>query len=285
MSKTALVFLCLACVGYASNVQQEPQSLKALEELLLASKPAATFQASGSAPKGSAARAPSRGNDVPMQELKESIEDYEGAAQETNNQVWDPLGLADLGSPATLAWFRHAELKHCRVAMAAFVGYLVAASGMHFPGQLSFKQVPITFEEISKLPPMLQWEAVPELGKLQILLAIGIIEHNSEWKTKPHYMKGGVPGSYKSLKNFWDPIGFTSGMTEVKLKRQRLAELKNGRLAMFGIIGCLIAGSMPEAIPFQGLPEGPTLVMPFGTLASYTKIVCDAGGVCSAESV
>ena len=80
----------------------------------------------------------------------------EGAAQETGNAVWDPLGLADLGSPATLAWFRHAELKHGRVAMAAFTGWLVAVSGIHFPGYLSSFQVPVTFEEISKLGPMEQ---------------------------------------------------------------------------------------------------------------------------------
>jgi hypothetical protein len=39
----------------------------------------------------------------------------EGAAHENGFTTWDPLGLADLGSPATLAFFRHAELKHCRV--------------------------------------------------------------------------------------------------------------------------------------------------------------------------
>merc|ERR1719265_1267754 len=194
----------------------------------------------------------------------------EGAAHETGFTVWDPVGFADLGSPATLAWFRHAELKHGRVAMAAFGGSCFLDLPSHFPGQLSYNQVPISFEEISKLGPMQQWEAVPELGKLQILLAIGTIEHNSEWKMKPHYMKGGTPGSYKHLKNFWDPVGFTSGMTEEKLKRQRLAELKNGRLAMFGIMGCLIGNNIPGALPVPiDWPAGPTLVMPFGTLATY----------------
>lgn len=33
--------------------------------------------------------------------------------------IWDPLGLADIGSDETLAWYRHAEIKHGRVAMAA----------------------------------------------------------------------------------------------------------------------------------------------------------------------
>jgi hypothetical protein len=30
-------------------------------------------------------------------------------------KVWDPLGLADIGSEETLAWYRHAEIKHGRV--------------------------------------------------------------------------------------------------------------------------------------------------------------------------
>jgi hypothetical protein len=34
-------------------------------------------------------------------------------------KVWDPLGLADGGSDETVAWFRHSEVKHGRIAMAA----------------------------------------------------------------------------------------------------------------------------------------------------------------------
>lgn len=94
--------------------------------------------------------------------------------------VWDPLGLADLGSPATLAWFRHAELKHCRVAMAAFTGWLVATGnqlaikngheGFHFPGYCSPFQTGTTFADIAAAGgPMEQWQAVPEVGKLQII--------------------------------------------------------------------------------------------------------------------
>ena len=130
----------------------------------------------------------------------------EGAGHETGlGQVWDPLGLADLGSPATLAWMRHAELKHGRVCMAAFLGWLIATGnqlavqnghdGLHFPGLISFSEQ-VSFADIAAAGgPLEQWQTVPELGKLQILSAIFLIEHQSEWKIKPHYMApGGKPG-------------------------------------------------------------------------------------------
>merc|ERR1719183_1911797 len=182
-----------------------------------------------SAPVGFAAPLPAvRPVAQPRPLTMSAADGMEGAAHETGFTVWDPLGLADLGSPATLAFFRHAELKHSRVCMAAFVGWLVAVSGIHFPGLVSFSEG-VSFEDLSKLAPLEQWAALPGLGKAQILLAIGIIEHQSEWKLKPHYMKGGTPGSLKGLKSFWDPVGFTSKLDAKKLERQRLCEIKNGR--------------------------------------------------------
>merc|ERR1719453_936170 len=144
--------------------------------------------------------------------------------------------------------------------MAAFTGWLVAVSGLHFPGDLSFSEG-VTFEDLSKLGPMEQWQTVPEFGKLQIISAIFLIEHQSEWKIKPHYMAGGTPGDLKGLKSFWDPIGLTSKMDAKKLERQRLSEIKNGRLAMIGIVSVLIANNMPGAIPLPiAFPAGPSLV-------------------------
>lgn len=82
---------------------------------------------------------------------------------------FDPLGLADLGSESTLAWFRAAELKHSRVAMLATTGYIVQASGIHFPGYLSHDT---TFESLSTMKPFDAWDAVPEGGKFCVFVEI-----------------------------------------------------------------------------------------------------------------
>ena len=54
--------------------------------------------------------------------LHMGAESMEGASAPFG--YWDPMGISEYGSDATLAWFRHAELKHGRVAMAATVGSL-----------------------------------------------------------------------------------------------------------------------------------------------------------------
>ena len=44
--------------------------------------------------------------------------------------MFDPLGFNTMGGDKSLAFFRHAEIKHGRVAMAGFVGYCVQANGI-----------------------------------------------------------------------------------------------------------------------------------------------------------
>merc|ERR1712072_1308087 len=70
---------------------------------------------------------------------------------------WDPLNIGET-SPENIGWFRHAEIKHGRVAMAAFVGYCVQANGIHFPWSISNG---VSYADISAAgsPPM-QWDAM-----------------------------------------------------------------------------------------------------------------------------
>jgi len=165
---------------------------------------------------------------------------------------FDPWGLATSGSPATLAWYRAAELKHGRVCMAAFVGFLVQSAGIHFPGAIDMSGT-----QFGDLPvdPAAAWDALSAAGKYQIIGFIGFIEFHSELR-KPHVLKGGVPGKIDPMLpgNLWDPIGTVKRLPEEKKAIQRTKEIANGRAAMLGMIGILSAYSIPGSVPMQFLP-------------------------------
>merc|ERR1719230_1549137 len=117
---------------------------------------------------------------------------------ETGGGVWDPLNLSGQCSEKTLCWYRHAELKHGRVAMAAFAGWLWVNSGAPLiPGAYSLSGA--TFESLGH-DSFAAWDALPTLAKTQILLTMGLIEWCSEIN-KPHYMMGGKPGKITILGN------------------------------------------------------------------------------------
>jgi len=169
--------------------------------------------------------------------LKMAIADMPGNTAPL--KVFDPFNLATLGSERTLAWFRAAELKHCRVAMLATTGYLVQGAGIHFPGMLSYD---VSFESLSTMKPLDAWAAVPEGGKDQIFFLIFLGELISETKEQ-HYTNGGELPTI-----VFPPIDF-SGVDEVTLKLKRDRELNNGRLAMIAIMSFCAAANIPGSVP------------------------------------
>ena len=174
---------------------------------------------------------------------------------------YNPLALGEdsvgnaYDTTQAIGYLRHAEIKHGRVAMAAFVGYIVQ-SNFCFPwdlaGGVSYASI-----QAAGSPPA-QWDAVPTAGKLQILLAIGALELWGEGSTtlagdgQKHYMRGGKPGYYPTFNMFrenvhplpldlWDPLGFTKKLSPERKEKALLAEINNGRLAMIGIMGMVSA--------------------------------------------
>jgi len=193
----------------------------------------------------SASMAPALQPRVAPAAVQMGVADMEGTGPETGGKVFDPMGLSKIASEETLAWYRAAELKHSRVAMAAVTGWAWTASGGPlFPGYLSIEQG-ITFESLGR-DGYAAWDAVPDAGKFQIIGVVGILDLLGEAAVKPHYMMGGTPGKIPLL---WDPLGFTKNLSPETLARKRTAELKNGRLAMIGVMSLVSAHFIPDSVP------------------------------------
>mmetsp|Transcript_1026 Transcript_1026/g.1426 ORF Transcript_1026/g.1426 Transcript_1026/m.1426 type:complete len:251 (+) Transcript_1026:40-792(+) len=218
--------------------------------------------------------------------LSMGIDDMVGKSQEFGNNLFDPLGFSTYASDGTLAWFRAAEIKHGRVAMFAFVGYIVHANGIKFPWAMQMDGASFPTETN---PPAL-WDTVSDSAKWQIFSLIAFLEFWSELSTPTHkhYMAGGKPGDFPDFStgpdgiphpvpfNLYDPFRFSKNMSEEKKESRLRAEINNGRLAQIGILGFLseqcTSGSVPLLSgivqPYDGEPMAPfttnVLGAPFG---------------------
>jgi len=230
--------------------------------IALALAPAAAYVAPV-APKATTKLAESKAD---LMALQESLPGPPG--------YWDPLDLA--GSTilaqygvdtveANIGWFRHAEIKHGRVAMAAFLGFVARCtplvSGEH-------KLLPYR-GYVAGCTPQEQWDNIPLLGKLQIVTAVGMLESYGEGAGEPegytHYMKGGKPGYYppiagrvggQILFDLYDPFKWFPEQSAESKARGLKAEILNGRAAMIGLMGFLSASSVPGSVPFLAGIEG-----------------------------
>ena len=191
--------------------------------------------------------------------------DLEALATASNPTLnyFDPLSLASAdfwgeGNDATIGFLRHAEVKHGRVAMAAFVGYCVQSN---FVWPWAMTQAGDKFPS-ADLSPEAQWDAIPEAAKWQILTVIGALEIWDECQggtDTPHYMSGGKPGNYPAFDGFrdnvhfvldlYDPFGFSKKMSQEQKDKRLVMEVNNGRLAMIGIFGFMAADAVPGSVP------------------------------------
>jgi hypothetical protein len=213
--------------------------------------------------------------------------DLEAIAEKANPIVkfYDPLNLSEqnfwgLGNEATIGFLRHSEIKHGRIAMFAFVGYIVQ-SNFVFPWPQTLAGAAHPSADLS---PEAQWDTIPLGAKWQIFAVISALELWDECGGGylPHYTKGRKPGQYPSFQKFrdavhpaldlYDPFGFSKNMSEETKERRLISEINNGRLAMIGIFGFLsadtVSGSVPLlndiATPYSGNP-----MIPFEGQFSY----------------
>ena len=137
--------------------------------------------------------------------LSESKSDLEALAKGLNPTIgfWDPLNVAGasgslygFNNEQTIAWYRQAEIKHGRVAMAAFVGYCVQANGGHWATKMTLGGPNLCGNHAASwviLAPRIeqksdsvlsrrrglavrlpagQWDALPAASKWQIILFV-----------------------------------------------------------------------------------------------------------------
>ncbi len=204
----------------------------------------------------------------PRTALCDSQSALEADAKRLNPLVgyYDPLGLTEAAfwgqnKDATIGWLRQSEIKHGRVAMAAFVGYCVQ-SNFVFPWAETLSGKPFPSTELS--PPE-QWDAIPLGAKIQIVLFVGFLELYSELTPgegsdagQTHYMRGGVPGKFPDFSaiphwmpfnTLYDPFKWHTKMGQEAKERRLLVEINNGRLAMLGIFGFLSEQTIPGSVP------------------------------------
>jgi len=182
----------------------------------------------------------------------------------------------DMGEEATVGFLRQSEIKHGRVAMAAFVGYCVQSNFIFpWPQHMDGTTGPST-----DLSPPDQWDAIPFAAKLQIILFVGFLEFYSELSEgggsgQLHYTKGGQPGKFPTFDaiphtvpfNLYDPFQFSTNMSAEDKERRLRAELNNGRLAQLGIFGFLCAQTIPGSVPALASivkPYAGEVMAPFG---------------------
>jgi hypothetical protein len=212
--------------------------------------------------------------------VSETKADLQTLAAKANPVItyYDPLKLADAefwgtSNEATIGFLRESEIKHGRVAMFAFVGYIVHANGITWPWPMTMAGDP--FPKVSSAPEA--WDAIPEAAKWQIVLFVGFLEFWREANGGPHYMKGGKPGYFPPFDadfipggalDLYDPLGRNKSMSAEQKEKRLVMEINNGRLAMLGIFGFISEGAIDGAVPaLKGIIphyDGDVMV-PFGT--------------------
>ena len=165
---------------------------------------------------------------------------------------FDPFGFSNKWH---MEYLREAELKHGRVCMLAWTGWVAVDMGMRvYPtpeGWADLNSVTAHNALVTTDPSNPQGFWASPLANL--LYAIAILEIY-QMKNVNQMMREGT-SSRAAGDLGWDVLGFLKDKSEEEANRVKLAELKHARLGMFAFSG-VVAQNYLEGSPFPYFPEG-----------------------------
>lgn len=160
---------------------------------------------------------------LPFMESPEHLEGMVG------NVGFDPMGLS---TPQNIKWMREAELKHGRMSMLAWTGYVMVDLGMKFPG-----------EKYAALTSYTAHEATAKYELLLLLLWVGTFE--TIGFSQIYAMMDG--DSDREAGDFgFDPLKLLPGNEE----QYKLAELTHGRAGMLAFSAVITQSALPDNFGF-----------------------------------
>jgi len=142
---------------------------------------------------------------------------------------FDPLGYCNEATEGKIRFYREVEVKHCRVAMLAALGYPIAEQ---FHPLFATDDAP-SFSAFQQTPLQTFWPVV--VFAIAIPEIFSVFTFNSPLGGEPWSVKSDhTPGDMG-----FDPLGLKP-TNAAELKEMQTKELNNGRLAMIAIAGMVV---------------------------------------------
>merc|ERR1719245_683249 len=150
-----------------------------------------------------------------------------------------PPSWEDVEGIPTLYWMREAELKHGRVAMLAWFGWLAADGAfgfpLRFPGEI-YQSIPSSYEAHNILV---------EQGSMTFMLIVIAFIEFCTGAVLVQVAKGEndrLAGDFQL-----DPLQFLKDKSDEEIKRMKTREVLNGRLAMLAFGGVSTQAALSDA--------------------------------------
>nr|6L4T_6 Chain 6, Fucoxanthin chlorophyll a/c-binding protein Lhcr12 [Chaetoceros gracilis]6L4U_6 Chain 6, Fucoxanthin chlorophyll a/c-binding protein Lhcr12 [Chaetoceros gracilis]BBO94012.1 fucoxanthin chlorophyll a/c protein 6 [Chaetoceros gracilis] len=201
--------------------------LALLASLIASAAAFAPSSSTGAARASTALDAGKKSQALPFLPYPENLAGYVGDAG------FDPFRFSDF---APMDFLREAEIKHGRICMLAWLGFVAVDLGARiYP-------LPEAYEGLTAVTAH---DALVQQGAMsQIFLWCSVFEAISTVSViQMLYEESGREPGYFGF----DPLGFLNGKSEAEVNEMKLKEIKNGRLAMLAF-----SGVVTQAVLTQG---------------------------------